>query len=69
MPEEQDAQVWLVWCQEERGYVASEELLGVYTSKALAGQRAAHHAVFVARNPAHAARECSVVIAPWTLDQ
>ena len=69
MQEELDTRVWLVWCCEEKGYVATEELLGVYSSEELADASAAKHAEFVAANPAHAARECSVVMAPWTLDK
>ena len=67
--ENQDTRVWLVWCCTESGFVAAEELLGVYSSEALADAKAAQHAEFAARTPYHAARECTVEVGPCTLDQ
>ena len=61
--------VWLVWCCTEKGYVEANELLGVYTSEALADARAAQHAEFAASTPYHAARECTVEVGPRTLNQ
>ena len=69
MEEELDAQVWLVWCREEQSYVVSQELLGVYSSEALANAKAAQHAEFAASTPYHAAQKCSVEVGPCTLDQ
>ena len=61
--------VWLLWCCTTKGYVATEELLGVYTSEALAHEQAEKHGEFVASNPAHAARECNVIITSSKLDE
>ena len=61
--------VWLVWCCTTKGFVEANELLGVYTSEALADARAAQHAEFAASTPYHAVRECSVVIASQPLNQ
>ena len=61
--------VWLVWCCSIKGFVASQELLGVYTSEALADAKAAQHAEFAASTPYHAARECTVEVGPRTLNQ